>query len=421
MKVSLISLNLNGAPFLGDFLDSVHVEIAGDIDIELVLLDNGSSDNSVDMVLSEYPWVRLVQSSRNLGFAGGTQRAAEESDADILVFLNNDMILEPGFVDEILRPFECEENVGSVAGLILNETGTQVDYAGGDMNAFGWGFQRYHGEQVSVVDEEYFNSTPERGQPVRDVADATNFADRLSALPEGNSSKFPRQFFGCGGALAIKRNTWIESGGFDDDYFAFFEDVDLGWRLNVMGLKTLLAPKARVLHKHHGTAVAMPASLRTFLLERNSLMSVIKNYDDINLGKILPWAITMANERGLIDSSSHIAEIFRGRWADDVFASPDNQNRFDILKDLKNIKRTGLQKAKSILKKDAASTKYPIRTLAVEYVFLNWERLMIERNRVQNLRKTSDDEINDLMGERFRTVLGHQREKKLMETFKNYV
>ncbi len=391
MKVSLISLNLNGAPFLGDFLDSVHVEIAGDVDSELILLDNGSTDNSVDMVLSDYPWVRLIQSSRNLGFAGGTVRAADESDADVLVFLNNDMILEPGFMYEILKPFESEENIGAVAGLILNETGTQVDYAGGDMNAFGWGFQRYHGKQVSVVDEEYF-----------DIA-------------------APRQFFGCGGALAIMRNTWMESGGFDYDYFAFFEDVDLGWRLNLMGLKTVLAPKARVLHKHHGTAVAMPVHLLTFLLERNSLMSVIKNYDETNLGKILPWAIIMANERSHIDSSSHIADIFRGRWADDVFSGPDGHKGFDIIKDLENLKKSGLRKAKSFLKKDAAAAKYPVRNLAVEYVFLNWDRLMIKRNMVQNLRNISDDEIINLMGERFRTVLGHDREKKLMETFENYV
>ncbi len=396
MKVSLISLNLNGAPFLGDFLDSVHVEIGGDIDSELILLDNGSSDDSVDMVLSNYPWVRLVQSSRNLGFAGGTQRTAEESEADILVFLNNDMILEPGFIYEILKPFENEENIGAVAGLILNETGTQVDYAGGDANAFGWGFQRYHGQQVSVVDEEYFDFAAE---PVT----------------------LPRQFFGCGGALAIKRNTWIESGGFDDDYFAFFEDVDLGWRLNLMGLKTVLATNARVLHKHHGTAAAMPVHLRTFLLERNSLMSVIKNYDETNLGKILPWAITMANERGLIDSASHTADIFRGRWAEDVFSSQDGRKRFDIFKDLENLKKSSLKKAKSILKKDAAASKYPVRNLAVEYVFLNWDRLMTKRNQVQNLRKVSDDEIINLMGERFRTVLGHDREKKLMEAFERYV
>jgi len=393
MKVSLISLNLNGAPFLGDFLDSVHVEIAGDIDYELILLDNGSSDDSVDMVLSNYPWVRLIQSSRNLGFAGGTQRTAEESDADILVFLNNDMILDPGFMYEILKPFESEDekNVGAVAGLILNETGTQVDYAGGDMNAFGWGFQRYHGQQVSVVDEEYFDIDT------------------------------PRQFFGCGGAIAITRETWIKSGGFDDDYFAFFEDVDLGWRLNLMGLKTILAPKARVLHKHHGTAAAMPVHLRTFLLERNSLMNVIKNYDETNLGKILPWAIIMANERGLIDSSSHTADIFRGRWAEDVFSSHDGRKKFDIFKDLENLKRSGLKRAKSILKKDAAAAKYPVRNLAVEYVFLNWDRLMSKRNLVQNLRKATDDDIINLMGERFRTVLDHDREKKLMEAFERYV
>ncbi|MBU1023332.1 glycosyltransferase family 2 protein [bacterium] len=385
MKVSLISLNLNGAPFLADFLDSVSVEITGMPDVELILLDNGSSDNSLSMILNDYPWVRLIQSSRNLGFCGGIHKAVSESTAECLVFLNNDMILEPGFLDSILKPLDDDQTVGAVAGLILNETGMKVDYAGGDINLFGWGFQRCHNMSIAEFEEKHFDNS------------------------------YPRQFFGCGGSLAMKRSIWEKSGGFDNDYFAFFEDVDLGWRLNLMGLKTVLATKARVLHKHHGTASGMPVFLRTYLLERNALMTVIKNYDDDNLNKILPWALSMANERGLIDSQTDNRAVFKGRWRDDIWGDAKIDRT-------ETLKKAAMTQAKKILRKESAQmAKNPIRNLAIEEVFSNWDSLMKKRQFVHNLRNITDEMIIESMGEKYRSVLGHDREKKMMERFKNHV
>jgi GT2 family glycosyltransferase len=391
MKASLISLNLNGAGFLENFLASVHVEIGGYPEMEMILLDNGSSDNSVSLVTNRFPWVRIIPSNRNLGFTRGCQKAAEQSDADTLIFLNNDMVLEPGFVDEILKPFEQENPPGAVAGLVLNDTGTFIDYAGGEVNLFGWGFQKHHTDPLFKIEELYFDQ------------------------------KYIDQFFPCGGALAIKRQTWIESGGFDKDYFAFFEDVDLGWRLNLMGLKTTLALNARVKHVHHGTAAAMPIALRSFLLERNALMTIIKNYDDRNLNFILPWAIAFTNTRALIESDVHLVDVFRGRWAEDVFGDEPQSVAEDILDDIQNLKRVGIRTAKNIAKKDPLTRKYPIRSLALEDVFLNWDNLMKSRLRVQNLRKVKDEDVLSMITQKYRTVLGHEREKLLMEDFQKNV
>jgi GT2 family glycosyltransferase len=319
MKISLISLNLNGAPFLENFLDSVHDEISSLSNTELILFDNGSTDHSVSMVKSRYPWVRQALSSRNVGFCLGCQEAARASEAEYYIFLNNDMVLEPGFVEEILKPLEKNKSIGISAGLVLNETGKLVDYAGGDMNVFGWGFQRYH--KMPVEEFEVKTSAGEQ----------------------------ERQFFGCGGALAISRNLWLDARGFDPDYFAFFEDVDLGWRVNLLGFRTVLASKARVRHKHHGTALSMPQPLRTFLLERNALTSVIKNYDNISCAKILPWAIAMLNERALIDSSTVTGDIFKGRWAEEVFSNECTGCKSEDLLDLQHSGKAGLKKANDIL------------------------------------------------------------------------
>ena len=391
MKVSLISLNLNGAHFIGAFLDSVRIELDSVPDSELILLDNGSTDNSVGFILNKYPWIKLIQSSRNLGFAGGTHLAASQSKADYLIFLNNDMSLEPGFVDEILAPFEIDKDIGAAAGLILDENGTRIDYAGGDINLFGWGFQRFHNEPASVADELEMKEL------------------------------YPRQFFPCGGAVAMRRETWEKSGGFDPDYFAFFEDVDLGWRLNLMGLKTALAPRARVKHKHHGTAMSMPQSLRSYLLERNSLFSAIKNFDDTSLGKILPWAVAMAIERGLIEDCVESKDIFRGRWADDIWYFSDKDSKSAILGEIRDLREGVKRSAKKIIKRDSSTFNVPIRQLAIEEIFLRWEILMKKREEVQKLRKVSDKDIIAMMGEPYRTVTGHQREKDLMEKFRNNV
>lgn len=387
MDISIISLNLNGAAFIQNFLDSVWVEIEGNPDVELVLLDNGSTDNSLSIVLNEYPWVRLVQSPKNLGFTGGCHKAVEECESKYLVFLNNDMVLEPGFLNEILKPLE-DESIGAVAGLILNDTGTMIDYAGGDVNLFGWGFQKYHNEPIYRIEEIFFDES------------------------------IPQQFFPCGGAVAIRYQTWLDSGGFDKRYFAFFEDVDFGWRLNLMGLKTVLATKALVKHIHHGTAYAMPVALRSFLLERNALISVIKNYSDENLAKYLPWAIAMMNERALIESDTSLIGTFRGRWFEDVFS--------DYLSDTDShspttLKDSGIQTAKRIIKMSRGDGKYPVSQLALEYVFQHWTKIMEQRKQVQMLRKVDDDSILDLINEKYRTVLGHIREKKLMEEFAKYV
>jgi len=386
MKISLISLNLNGAAFLENFLESVHVEISGLANTDLILLDNGSTDNSIDLVLNRFPWVRLMQSPRNLGFCKGCHEAVYGTDSDFLVFLNNDMVLEPGFVEGIIQPLIADESIGISAGLVLNESGTQVDYAGGDMNMFGWGFQRHHKTQLDEFEE-------------------------ILSSHDNN-----RQFFACGGALAISRDLWIKSGGFDPDYFAFFEDVDFGWRLNVMGYRTQLATKARVQHKHHGTAASMSQAMRTYLLERNSLMSVVKNYDDKNLGKFLPWAISMLNERSLIDSGITAGDVFKGRWASDVFE--DSLPRGTV--DLKDQGKERLKKARDIFSGEYSGKKQPVRNLAFSEVFQNWDRLMKKRETVQSSRKVPDSEIISQMGEPFRSVLGHKREKNLMEIFEEY-
>ena len=108
--------------------------------------------------------------------------------------------------------------------------------------------------------------------------------------------------FGCGGALAVDRRRFLAAGGFDPDYFAYFEDVDLGWRLWVLGERVVYVPAAIAYHRHRGSGMD-PVRWR-FLLERNALASVVKNYDDANLAHVLPAARELLAARGRLASDA---------------------------------------------------------------------------------------------------------------------
>jgi hypothetical protein len=99
--------------------------------------------------------------------------------------------------------------------------------------------------------------------------------------------------------MVIKRHTFQEVGGFDPDYFAYFEDVDLGWRLNLLGREVWYTPRATAYHRHHGTASSVPDHRLAVLYERNALSTIYKCLAEETLDRVLPVALMLVNERGL--------------------------------------------------------------------------------------------------------------------------
>src|SRR5262249_22236831 len=93
---------------------------------------------------------------------------------------------------------------------------------------------------------------------------------------------------------------FLLAGGFDEDYFAFFEDIDFGWRLWVLGYRVLYVPGSTAYHKGHATGSKLPAHQLRVLYERNALATLIKNYDDENLTRVLPAAVLLAGKRALV-------------------------------------------------------------------------------------------------------------------------
>jgi GT2 family glycosyltransferase len=258
-KVTVIVLNYNGLEHLEACFSSLLKVDYPKASLELMLMDNGSSDGSVAYVRENYPRVRIVRSDENLGFAGGNNFGVQKATGDYVAFLNNDMRVHPGWVKGLLTPIleQDDPNIVCTSAKILGWEGKTIDFAGGMGNIYGLAFQR--GFMADAKNEQYMESVP--------------------------------ILFACGGAMLIHRRTFLDVGGFDDDYFIYYEDLDLGWRLWVMGYQVLFAPEAIVYHRHHATMDKVGKYQKQILYDRNSLYTVVKNYNEDKFARVFPIAM----------------------------------------------------------------------------------------------------------------------------------
>jgi GT2 family glycosyltransferase len=186
----------------------------------VVVVDNASTDGTAELVAERFPHVRLVRSERNLGFGRAVNLGVREVETDALVLVNNDVVCEPDFVERICEPLG-EERVGSAAGVLLQGAAPdRVDSAGIEVDP-------------TLRSFDYLWNRP------------------VTALERASDPLGP-----CGGAAAYRTRAFREVGGFDETFFAYWEDVDLAIRLRLAGWECRLARRARALHRHGATVGA---------------------------------------------------------------------------------------------------------------------------------------------------------------------
>ncbi|GGK95392.1 glycosyl transferase [Salinibacterium xinjiangense] len=241
--------------------------------LEIVVVENGSGDDSAARLRVEAPGITLVVSATNDGFAGGCNRGVAASSGEFIALLNNDAKPDPGWVKAAVSKFGESPRIGAVASRVLDWDGKLVDYIGSAMTWYGMGYKPFTAEAV-----------PPKVDTARDV------------------------LFGTGSAMFVRRTAYDELGGFDERYFMFFEDVDLGWRLNLAGWRFVYEPASLAFHKHHASMSAFGPYKETYLLERNALFTLYKNIGDESVGSALPAAIGLSVRRGIargkLDSTS---------------------------------------------------------------------------------------------------------------------
>ncbi len=209
---------------------------------------------------TRHPDVRIISYSSNRGFAEAYNAAAALCQTEFVAFLNNDTRVAPGWLMELMATAN-RHGAACAASRILDWTGERIDFAGGYVSFLGHSWQRDAGQPA----------TKEYGE------------DRL--------------LFACGGSMLVNRATFLDAGGFDPQFFAYFEDVDLGWRLSLLGHTTVFAPAAVTYHRLHGTAGRWAAAPRLRLYERNALMMIYKNYERETLARVFPVAVALALAR----------------------------------------------------------------------------------------------------------------------------
>ncbi|ADU27070.1 glycosyltransferase [Ethanoligenens harbinense] len=260
-SVSIVIVNLNGLRHLDECFKSIQRLDYPKDKIEVVLVDNGSKDGSVEFVREKYRWVKLIRNTKNEGFAKPSNDGARAASGEYVAFLNNDMKVHKRWLAELVRSIEV--NQATCAGsVILNWNGELLDFAGGSLTFYGMGFQDHFHEPIKELEPLFTQD--------KDL------------------------FFACGGAMLVDRKIFLEIGGFDEDFFAYFEDADLGWRMNTLGYRVVLSAKSRVNHKHHSTGSTFARERMRYLYFRNSLYTVYKNSSDEMLNKAF-WPTLLMN------------------------------------------------------------------------------------------------------------------------------
>jgi hypothetical protein len=332
--VTVVLVNYNGREHLPACLDSLaKLDYAGSH--EVVVVDNDSTDGSVELIEQRYPDVRVLAQKTNLGFAEGNNVAARASSSECLALLNTDMAVEPDWLTELVAAYAPGEGYRCVAGVILDWSGERLDFADGVVNYYGFG------EQVGF------------DRPLSDVA-----------IHDGREL-----LFACGGSMLVQRDAYLAVGGFDPEYFAYFEDVDLGWRLWLAGHRVRLAARARVRHRHHGTSGGMPSYQRRLLYERNALRTLVKNLDEPNVWRLLSAALLLLSERARVLTGSQREEYDLG---------------------------SSVREPTETLQREGVAALHAVGDLVDDL-----GRLMEQRAAVQALRRRSDAEIFELFGRPF--------------------
>jgi GT2 family glycosyltransferase len=215
----------------------------------ITVVDNGSTDGSATAITSRHPRVKLFALPENRGFTGGLAAALRGSTATNVIFLNNDAVPQPGWLAAFVRAIDsAPDDVLSIGGKIVDPTGTKIDFIGGMMTFDGHAFQNGFRAPLGSRNE------PAAG-------------DEL--------------LFACGGNMISRRAPMMELGAFDDDYFAYLEDVDFGWRSWITGYRVLFEPAALVRHASSTTSNRLGDFERGVLFERNALQTAIKNYENL--------------------------------------------------------------------------------------------------------------------------------------------
>ena len=257
MKTTVVILNWNGRHMLECFLPSVTAHTTGDA--EVIIADNGSTDDSLAFLQQHYPTLRIIALDRNYGFADGYNKALAQVEADYYVLLNDDVEVTPGWVDKVVAMMDQQPDVAiAQPKLMMYDQRDTFEYAGGAggfIDSYGYPFCR--GRLFSTLEQDH-------GQ----------YDDPCEI------------FWATGAAMFVRASVWKTMGGLDGDFFAHMEEIDFCWRCKNRGYKVMYCPDAVLYHVGGGT-LPKSSPFKTQLNFRNNLSMLYKNLPESRRRRVL--------------------------------------------------------------------------------------------------------------------------------------
>lgn len=274
--IAVVILNWNGRHYLQKFLPSV-CAFSNFRKTEIIVADNGSTDDSVDFLKKNFPQIRLIVFTENHGFARGYCMALDLIEAEYFVLLNSDVEVTPGWLEPLYNAMQADRGLGACMPKLLSfDQKDHFEYAGacgGFIDRFGYPFCR--GRILNVIEKD-------NGQ-----------------------YDIPRKVFWASGAcMFVRAEAYKKAGGLDEEFFAHMEEIDLCWRMYRTGYHVSVIPESRIYHVGGGT-LPNNTPRKLYLNYRNNLFLLFKN---LPVHQLLPVMLI----RGVLDGFSAIIYLLSG-------------------------------------------------------------------------------------------------------------
>ena len=239
-KAAVVIPNYNGIQYLETCLDALRQQTWRDF--YTILVDNGSSDGSLDLVNTRYPEVEIVSLPENLGFCRAVNEGIRKAEAEYVILLNNDTQVFPDFAEQLYRGIRCHDRAFSAGAMMIQaHDHEKLDAAGDYYSALGWAFARGKGK------------------------------------PPAKYSRACRVFAVCAGAAIYRMDLLKKIGLFDEAHFAYLEDLDMGYRARIQGYENWYCPEAKVYHIGSGTSGSRYNQFKIRYSSRNNIYLIHKN------------------------------------------------------------------------------------------------------------------------------------------------
>ncbi len=256
-RISIIVLNWNGRDMLAECLSALRAQTLRDF--EIIVVDNGSRDGSPEWLAANAPEVSVIRNSANLGFATANNQGIRAARAPLIAVLNNDALPEPDWLQVLVEAAERETWAGMFASrILLRQPVGMIDSLGIEVDRAGFAWNRAWGR---------YSTDPLISQPI--------------------------EVFGPSGAAAVYRRAMLDQIGlFDEEFFIYYEDVDLAWRAQWAGWRCLYVPQAIVQHVHSATT-KRGSPFKRRLLSRNKWWAIARNYPFSQLWPYVPAILVL--------------------------------------------------------------------------------------------------------------------------------